>query len=92
MGFAFLFQQAALDIWTGNNFDINPPEQLTRSIVVGGVYLPLYRVFMIATALVIGIVLWLVMERPGWARRFVPPSTTRKWRAASASTPRAFPC
>ena len=59
VGFAFLFQQAALDIWTGNNFDINPPEQLTRSIVVGGVYLPLYRVFMIATALVIGIVLWL---------------------------------
>ena len=25
VGFAFLFQQAALDIWTGNNFDINPP-------------------------------------------------------------------
>ena len=24
VGFAFLFQQAALDIWTGNNFDINP--------------------------------------------------------------------
>jgi branched-chain amino acid transport system permease protein len=63
VGFAFLFQQAALDIWTGNNFDINPPEQLTRSIVVGGIYLPLYRVFMIATALVIGIILWLVMEK-----------------------------
>ena len=25
VGFAFLFQQAALDIWTGNNFDITPP-------------------------------------------------------------------
>ena len=48
VGFAFLFQQAALDIWTGNNFDINPPEALTRSIVVGGIYLPLYRIFMIA--------------------------------------------
>ena len=41
VGFAFLFQQAALDIWTGNNFDINPPEALTKSVVVGGLYLPL---------------------------------------------------
>lgn len=63
VGFAFLFQQAALDIWGGNNMDINPPSELTRSIVVGGMYLPLYRVFMIAMALAIGIVLWLVMEK-----------------------------
>ncbi len=63
VGFAFLFQQAALDIWTGNNFDINPPEALTRSVVVGGMYFPLYRVFMIATAVVIGVGLWLVMDK-----------------------------
>src|SRR6476659_221460 len=59
VGFAFLFQQAALDIWTGNNFDINPPEALSQSIAIGGVYLPLYRVFMIAMAAAIGIALWL---------------------------------
>ena len=63
VGFAFLFQQAALDIWGGNNMDINPPSALTQSIVVGGIYLPLYRVFMIGMALAIGIVLWLVMEK-----------------------------
>ena len=63
VGFAFLFQQAALDIWSGNNFDINPPDALTRSIVVGGLYLPLYRVFMIGMAAVIGLILWLVMEK-----------------------------
>lgn len=63
VGFAFLFQQAALDIWTGNNFDINPPPWLTQSIQVGGLYLPLYRAFMIATAAVIGIGLWLAMEK-----------------------------
>ena len=51
-----LFQQAALDIWGGNNMDIIPPSALTQSIVVGGIYLPLYRVFMIGTALAIGIV------------------------------------
>lgn len=63
VGFAFLFQQAALDIWTGNPFDIHPPPALTRSIVVGALHLPLYRIFMIATALTIGLTLWLIMER-----------------------------
>ena len=63
VGFAFLFQQAALDIWTGNNFDIFPPDPLTKSLQVGGLYLPAYRVFMIGTAVVIGIVLWLAMEK-----------------------------
>jgi branched-chain amino acid transport system permease protein len=63
VGFAFLFQQAALDIWTGNNFDIFPPSELTQSVVVGGIYFPLYRVFMITIAAVIGILLWLAMEK-----------------------------
>jgi branched-chain amino acid transport system permease protein len=63
VGFAFLFQQAALDIWSGNNFDINPPEILSKSIQIGGLFLPLYRVFMIVTAFAIGLVLWLAMEK-----------------------------
>jgi branched-chain amino acid transport system permease protein len=63
VGFAFLFQQAALDIWSGNNFDINPPAVLSQSIKVGGLFLPLYRIFMIAIALAIGLTLWLVMEK-----------------------------
>ena len=63
VGFAFLFQQAALDIWGGDNMDIVPPAALTRSIVVGGLYLPLYRVFMIAVAAAIGVALWLAMEK-----------------------------
>ena len=93
VGFAFLFQQAALDIWSGNNFDINPPAALTQSVVVGGIYLPLYRVFMIGWRpgdrhrAVAG--RW---RRRGWARRSAPPSTTRRWRTASASTPRASRC
>ena len=63
VGFAFLFQQGALDIWGGNNMDINPPTELTTSVVIGGMYFPAYRIFMIAMALAIGIVLWLVMEK-----------------------------
>ncbi|HET7847480.1 MAG TPA: branched-chain amino acid ABC transporter permease [Pseudolabrys sp.] len=63
VGFAFLFQQAALDIWGGNNMDINPPAELGTSLVIGGIYFPAYRIFMIALALAIGIALWLAMEK-----------------------------
>src|SRR6185312_8658349 len=63
VGFAFLFQQAALDIWTGNNFDISPPAVLSQSIPIAGIYFPAYRMFMIATAVVIGVGLWLAMEK-----------------------------
>jgi len=62
-GFMLLFQQAALDIWGGDNFMINPPAQLTRSIAVGSLHLPLYRIFMIALAAAIGLALWFVLER-----------------------------
>jgi branched-chain amino acid transport system permease protein len=63
VGFAFLFQQGALDIWGGDNMDITPPAVLTRSIVVGGLYLPAYRLFMIGLAAVIGVALWLALEK-----------------------------
>src|SRR5436305_3900295 len=63
VGFAFLFQQAALDIWSGNNMDIIPPAGLTKSVVIGGLYLPGYRIFMIGMAAAIGVVLWLAMEK-----------------------------
>ena len=38
-------------------------QEPSQSIPVGGIFLPLYRIFMIVTAAVIGIVLWLVMEK-----------------------------
>src|ERR1022692_3401351 len=63
VGFAFLFQQGALDIWGGNNMDIPPPATLTQSVVIGGIYFPVYRFFMIALALVIGVAIWLAMEK-----------------------------
>jgi branched-chain amino acid transport system permease protein len=63
VGFAFLFQQGALDIWGGDNFTITPPAALEASTVIGGIYFPLYRVFMIGVAVAIGLTIWLVMEK-----------------------------
>ena len=63
VGFAYLFQQAALDIWGGDNLDIIPPAMLKVSAVIGGFYFPMYRIFMIGMALVMGLILWFTMER-----------------------------
>lgn len=63
VGFAFLFQQAALDIWGGDNLIIQPPAALSQSVVLGGLHLPVYRIFMIALAAAIGLALWFAMER-----------------------------
>ena len=62
-GFVLLFQQGALDIWGGDNLFINPPKLLTHSVVLGSLYLPLYRVFILAVAVAIGVVLWWVLDR-----------------------------
>ena len=63
IGFAFLFQQAALDIWGGDHLDITPPDVLKESVVVSGLYFPVYRIFMIGMALAIGLLLWLALDR-----------------------------
>ena len=63
VGFAYLFQQAALDIWGGDNLDIIPPAMLKESAVIGGFYFPMYRIFMIGMALVMGLILWITMEK-----------------------------
>jgi branched-chain amino acid transport system permease protein len=63
VGFAYLFQQAALDIWGGDNLDITPPAMFKQSILVAGLHLPAYRIFMIGMALAIGVALWLMMEK-----------------------------
>jgi branched-chain amino acid transport system permease protein len=63
VGFAYLFQQAALDIWGGDNLDITPPALFKQSLVVAGLHLPVYRIFMISMAAAIGLALWVVMEK-----------------------------
>lgn len=63
IGFALLFQQAALDIWGGDNMDINVPGTLDWSVQAGGLYFPVYRIFMIVMAAGVALLLWLVMEK-----------------------------
>jgi branched-chain amino acid transport system permease protein len=63
VGFALLFQQGALNIWGGNNMDIKIPPALDWSVRVGALFFPMYRIFMIAVAGGVGLLLWLGIEK-----------------------------
>lgn len=63
VGFALLFQQAALDIWGGDNMDIPKPQVLNWSLQWGQMYFPMYRIFMIGLVAVVGTILWFVIEQ-----------------------------
>jgi branched-chain amino acid transport system permease protein len=63
MGFALIFQDLALVIWGGDPYTIAVPKALSGSLVVGQLYFPVYRIFIIGVAVVIALVLWLALER-----------------------------
>jgi len=63
MGFALIFQDLALILWGGDPYTITIPRALSGSLVVGSLYFPVYRIFIIAVAILIALVLWLTLER-----------------------------
>ena len=65
MGFALIFQDLGLIIWGGEPYTIPQPAVLAGTWQVGEVFVPIYRVFIVAVAAAIGLVLWVVLE---WTR------------------------
>lgn len=63
MGFALIFQDVALLIWGGDPFTISVPKMLSGSLVVGHLYFPKYRIFIILMAVLIGMGLWLFQSQ-----------------------------
>ena len=63
MGFALIFQDVALVSWGGDPYTIPTPAVLSGAFVVGELYFPVYRVFIVAVAAAVALVLWLVIER-----------------------------
>lgn len=62
LGIAFILGNAILWIWGGAPQRIRPPAMLQRSHEILGVYYPLYRLFLIALAMLAGALLWLLWE------------------------------
>ncbi len=63
IGFALIFQDLALLIWGGDPYSIRVPAQLSGVVTAGPGRFPIYRIFIIAVAVVVGALLWLVLDR-----------------------------
>jgi branched-chain amino acid transport system permease protein len=63
MGIALIFQDLGLIIWGGEPYTIRMPAGLSGSYQIGSLFFPVYRLFIIAVALVVGVILWVVLER-----------------------------
>ena len=63
MGFALMFRDGALMIWGGDPFTLQYPALLRGSVEAGEVVFPLYRLFAIVVAALVGVGLWMVNDR-----------------------------
>ena len=63
MGFALIFQDLALITWGGDPYTIPAPAVLSGAYQVGTLYFPVYRLFIIAVAAVVAVILWLILEQ-----------------------------
>src|SRR5713226_10196042 len=59
MGFALIFQDLALVLWGGDPYTIPIPSALSGSYVVGQLYFPVYRIFIVVVAVMVALTLWL---------------------------------
>lgn len=59
IGFALILGDLAIVFWGGAPLLVTPPDYLLRSVDIGGVFFPVYRLFLIGLGLVVGILLWL---------------------------------
>ena len=63
IGFALIFQDLALLIWGGDPYAIRPPSMLAGVLTAGPGRFPIYRIFIIVVAVVVGAALWLALDR-----------------------------
>jgi branched-chain amino acid transport system permease protein len=63
MGFALVFRDAAFMIWGGDPFTLAYPAALRRSVEVGDIVFPSYRLFVILVAAIVGVLLWALNEK-----------------------------
>ena len=63
MGFALIFQDLGLLIWGGDPYTIPVPAALSGTLQLGGLYFPIYRMFIVVVAVAVAIALWLMLER-----------------------------
>jgi branched-chain amino acid transport system permease protein len=65
LGLSFIVSDLCLIIWTGDPYQPLAPAQVSGAVIAGGVIFPLYRLVVVAIAVVIAIALWLLVD---WTR------------------------
>jgi branched-chain amino acid transport system permease protein len=63
MGLALVFRDLVFVIWGGDPFTLPYPPGLRGSLDMAGVVFPVYRLFVVAAAVCVGVLLWFVNER-----------------------------
>jgi branched-chain amino acid transport system permease protein len=63
MGFALIFQDLGLLLWGGDPYTIKVPAALSGAFHTGTLFFPVYRVFIVAVAVVVAAILWVILER-----------------------------
>lgn len=62
LGVAFVLDDMALVAWGGDSFTVPVPSFLQGAVFVGGVIYPKYRLFVLATGIVMFVLLWLLLN------------------------------
>jgi branched-chain amino acid transport system permease protein len=65
LGFSFIIADLCLMIWTGDPWQPPTPPQLRGAVQVAGLFFPIYRLAIVAVAVVVAIALWLMID---WTR------------------------
>jgi branched-chain amino acid transport system permease protein len=65
LGFAFIIADVCLMIWTGDPWQPSPPQSLRGAVQAMGMFFPLYRLVVLAVAVVVAIALWIMVD---WTR------------------------
>ncbi|CAL8970034.1 branched-chain amino acid ABC transporter permease [Rhodoplanes serenus] len=65
LGFAFIIGDVCLMVWTGDPWQPATPAQLQGAVQVAGLFFPLYRLVILAVAVVVAIALWVMVD---WTR------------------------
>jgi branched-chain amino acid transport system permease protein len=63
LGVAFVLKDLALVIWGGDSFTVPIPQMLRGGLRAFGVYYPTYRLFVLATGIVLFAALWLLLNQ-----------------------------
>jgi branched-chain amino acid transport system permease protein len=65
LGLSFIVADTCLMVWTGDPWQPATPAQLRGAVQVAGLFFPIYRLAIVAVAVVIAIALWLMVD---WTR------------------------